>query len=243
MSLTLLFLAAILAGIFNISAAGGSFLMLPLLIFYGLPPTVANGTNRISLLAQNWLGVYSFKKRDVWDLSTNIKLAIPAVIGSTLGAYFSSIMPENEFKKVISILMIVFVIISIFPGKKKTQILPTVKNYPLIFLMFIAIGFYGGFIQAGVGLLLIAGIKLATGYDLVRINAIKTFIIATYTIIAICIFAYQNKINWGVAAVVATGQGLGGFLGAKFAVEQGEKYIKILLTIAILAMAFKLMFF
>ncbi len=242
MKLALLFFAAIIAGIFNISAAGGSFLMLPLLIFYGLPPTVANGTNRISLFFQNWLGVYSFAKREIWDLETNIKLVFPAILGSIAGAYYSSIMPDSEFKKVISIMMIVFVIVSIFKkgGKNSPQF--KVKSYPAVFLIFLAIGFYGGFIQAGVGLLLIAGIKLATGYDLIKTNAVKTFIIASYTAVAIVIFAMQGKIDWHVAVVVATGQGIGGYLGAKLAVEKGEKYIRILILTAITLMALKLMF-
>ena len=242
MMLVLLFAASVIAGIFNISAAGGSFLMLPLLIFYGLPPTVANGTNRISLLFQNWLGVYSFKKRDVWDLKTNVKLVIPAILGSILGAYYSSIMPDNQFKKIISVLMIIFVFVSLFSGRNTKKISFRIKSYPIVFLIFLLIGFYGGFIQAGVGLLLIAGIKLATGYDLVKTNAVKTFIIASYTIVAIIIFALKGKIDWHVAAVVATGQGIGGYLGAKLAVEKGEKYIKILIFIAIIFMALKLMF-
>ena len=242
MTLFFLFLIAIIAGIFNISAAGGSFVMLPLLIFYGLPPTVANGTNRISLLVQNWLGVYSFKKRDVWDLQTNIKLVIPAILGSVIGAYYSSIMPDNEFKKIISIFMIIFVVVSLFSNTKKKKFAYKIKSYPVVFFVFLLIGFYGGFIQAGVGLLLIAGIKLATGYDLVKTNAVKTFIIASYTIVAIVIFALKGKIDWYVAAVVATGQGIGGYLGAKLAVEKGEKYIKALILIAITVMALKLMF-
>ncbi len=243
MMLTLLFIASVIAGIFNISAAGGSFIMLPLLIFYGLPPTVANGTNRISLLFQNWLGVYSFKKREVWDFETNLKLVIPAVFGSILGAYYSSILPDNQFKKIISVFMIIFVVVSLFSNKKKKDFSYKIKSYPLVFAIFLLIGFYGGFIQAGVGLLLIAGIKLATGYDLIKTNAVKTFIIATYTIVAILIFALKGKINWHVALVVATGQGIGGYLGAKLAVEKGEKYIKALILIAITLMALKLMFY
>ncbi len=243
MMLALLFIASVIAGIFNISAAGGSFIMLPLLIFYGLPPTVANGTNRISLLFQNWLGVYSFKKREVWDFETNLKLVIPAVFGSILGAYYSSILPDNQFKKIISVFMIIFVVVSLFSNKKKKDFSYKIKSYPLVFAIFLLIGFYGGFIQAGVGLLLIAGIKLATGYDLIKTNAVKTFIIATYTIVAILIFALKGKINWHVALVVATGQGIGGYLGAKLAVEKGEKYIKALILIAITLMALKLMFY
>ncbi len=242
MSIWALFVVAIFAGIFNISAAGGSFVMLPLLIFYGLPPTVANGTNRISLLVQNWLGVYSFAKRDVWDLKTNVKLVIPAMAGSVIGAYYSSILPDSQFKKIISIFMMAFVIITLFSNSKK-ELSFRVKSYPIVFLIFLVVGFYGGFIQAGVGLLLIAGIRIATGYDLIKVNAIKTFIIACYTIIAILIFALKGKINWHVAVIVATGQGIGGYIGAKLAVEKGEKYIKLFILLAITILAIKLMFY
>lgn len=242
MVLTGLFFISFFAGIFNTMAAGGSFLMLPLLIFAGLPPTVANGTNRVALLAQNIASQVGFIKEGVSDLKTNMRLAVPAVTGSVLGAYMSVKIPDMAFKKILSILMIVFVIIMIFSNNKKNN--SEIKYKPgktLTFIIFVFVGIYGGFIQAGVGLFLIGSIKLCTGFDLVKVNSVKTFIIASYTIIAIIIFAYSGKINWSVAAIVAVGQGFGGYAGSKITVKGGEKFVKIFIILAIVLMAIKLL--
>ncbi len=238
-----IFFMSFLAGIFNTMAAGGSFLMLPLLIFAGLPPTVANGTNRVALLAQNAASQYGFIKQGVSDLKTNIRLSIPAVIGSILGAYFSIKIPEVAFKKVLSILMIVFVIIMIFKenNNRKGKSSNYKPNSIVTFIIFLFVGLYGGFIQAGVGLFLIGSIKLCTDFDLVKTNSVKTFIIASYTVVAILIFALGGKINWNVALLVAIGQGLGGFAGSKIAVKGGEKFVKKFIIAAIILMAIKLL--
>lgn len=235
------FVASIFAGIFNTMAAGGSFLMLPLLIFAGLPPTVANGTNRVALLAQNSASQFGFIKQGVNDLNTNIKLAIPAVLGSIVGAYMSVKIPDVAFKKILSILMILFVILMIFSNnKKENKKRSYIPGYFVSFIIFIFVGIYGGFIQAGVGLFLIGSIKLCTGFDLVKVNSVKTFIIASYTIVAILIFAYNGKIDWTVGLLVAVGQGIGGYIGSKVAVKGGEKFVRKFIIVAIILMAVRL---
>jgi uncharacterized membrane protein YfcA len=230
------------AGIFNTMAAGGSFLMLPLLIFAGLPPTVANGTNRVALLAQNAASQYGFIKQGVSDLKTNIRLSVPAVIGSTIGAYLSVRIPEVAFKKILSALMIIFVILMIFKenNKRNNKQLSYKPNSIVTFFIFFLVGLYGGFIQAGVGLFLIGSIKFCTNFDLIKTNSVKTFIIACYTVVAILIFAFNGKINWNVALLVAVGQGLGGYAGSKIAVKGGEKFVKKFIIAAIILMAVKL---
>jgi len=238
-----IFVISFFAGIFNTMAAGGSFLMLPLLIFAGLPPTVANGTNRVALLAQNVASQFGFIKQGVNDFKTNVKLAIPAVVGSVAGAYLSVKIPDVAFKKILSILMIVFVIIMIFKeknkrnGKESTYKPKTVGT----FIIFALVGLYGGFIQAGVGLFLIGSIKLCTDFNLVKVNSVKTFIIACYTVVAIAIFAYNGKIDWNIALIVAVGQGLGGYAGSRIAVKGGEKFVKKFIIVAIILMAVKLL--
>jgi len=239
--LALLFGMAILAGIVNTLAAGGSFVMLPLLIWSGLPATVANGTNRISLLAQNSLAVVGFHRKGLFDLKTNLKLTIPAILGSILGAWMSVHIPDSVFQKVISVLMLLFVAISVYRERRKNNEQHTFQPGPVsTFVIFFLVGLYGGFIQAGVGLFLIGSIRFATGLDLVKTNSIKVFVIMCYTVVAILVFAYNGKIDWGVAAVVATGQGIGGYLGAQFAVKGGEKWIKRLVFVVLIAMAVKL---
>lgn len=241
MTLIVLFFMGLLAGIVNTLAAGGSFIMLPLLIWSGLPATVANGTNRISLLAQNGLATVGFARKGMFDLKTNLRLTVPAIMGSIFGAWMSVNIPDTIFQKVISVLMLVFVALSVYrEQKKRTDATDTEAGPVGTFLLFFMVGIYGGFIQAGVGLFLIGSIRFATGFDLVKTNSIKVFIIMCYTVVAITVFALNGKIDWGVAAVVAAGQGLGGFLGAHVAISGGEKWIKRFVFVVLVAMAIKL---
>ncbi|PJB78938.1 MAG: integrase, partial [Acidobacteria bacterium CG_4_9_14_3_um_filter_49_7] len=230
--------AAFFAGIFNTMAAGGSSLMLPLLIFAGLPATVANGTNRIALLTQNTMSVYGFRQKGLFDLKASVRLMIPALLGSVGGALMSVHIPDTIFQKIISVLMLIFVVISVYRDRRSTNGQSTANPGPIVtFVLFFGVGIYGGFIQAGVGLFLIGSIRFATGLDLVRTNSIKVFIIASYTIVAIIIFALNGKIDWKVAAVVAVTQGIGGYVGTRIAIKGGEKLIKKLIFAALLLMA------
>jgi len=240
--LALLFVMGIVAGIFNTMAAGGSFLMLPLLIFAGLPATVANGTNRISLFVQNGMAAWGFQRKGLFDLKTNIRLTIPALVGSIGGALLSVRIPDTAFQKIISVLMLLFVAVTVYRERRKTNGGPAYRPGPVVtFLLFTLVGLYGGFIQAGVGLFLIGSIRFATGFDLVRTNAVKVFIIMSYTTIAIAVFALNGKIDWPVAAVVATAQGLGGWLGSRIAVKGGDRLVKLLVMVAMILMAAKLL--
>jgi len=236
--LILLGIAAFFAGIFNTMAAGGSFLMLPLLIFAGLPATVANGTNRIALLTQNTMSVYGFHQKGLFDLKTNVRLMIPALLGSVGGAFMSVHIPDTIFQKIISVLMLIFVVLSVYRDRRSSNGEPAAKPGPVTtFVLFFFVGVYGGFIQAGVGLFLIGSIRFATGLDLVRTNSVKVFIIASYTIVAIIVFALNGKIDWPIAAVVAVTQGAGGYVGTHIAIKGGEKLVKKLIFAALVLMA------
>ena len=236
--LILLGIASFFAGIFNTMAAGGSFMMLPLLIFAGLPATVANGTNRIALLTQNTMSVYGFHQKGLFDLKTNVRLMIPALLGSIGGALLSVRIPDTIFQKVISVLMLIFVVLSVYRDRRSSNGEPAAKPGPVAtFVLFFFVGVYGGFIQAGVGLFLIGSIRFATGLDLVRTNSVKVFIIASYTIVAIIIFALNGKIDWPIAAVVAVTQGAGGYVGTHIAIKGGEKLVKKLIFVALFLMA------
>ncbi|NOZ12247.1 MAG: sulfite exporter TauE/SafE family protein [Acidobacteria bacterium] len=239
--LIFLCVAAFFAGIFNTMAAGGSFLMLPLLIMAGLPATVANGTNRISLLAQNSMSVYGFHRKRIFDLETSVRLMIPALLGSVGGALMSVKIPDTVFQKIISVLMLVFVVVSVYRERRTAAGKPALKPGPVItFILFFCVGVYGGFIQAGVGLFLIGSIRFATGLDLVKTNSVKVFIIASYTVVAILVFALNGKIDWKIAAAVAVAQGAGGYAGTRIAIKGGEKLVKKLIFAALILMAVKL---
>jgi len=96
-------------------------------------------------------------------------------------------------------------------------------------IVFFIVGIYGGAIQAGVGFLLIASLVLVAGLDLVRVNSHKVFIIATYTLFALAMFTLKGQVDWFLGLILAVGNGVGGWLGSRLAVEKGEKLVRFVL--------------
>lgn len=224
------------AGFINTTAGGGSMLTLPLLMFLGLPANVANGTNRIAILLQNIVGVNTFRQKKVLDLKVDYKLAVPAVAGSIAGALFAVEIDPQILKKIIAGLMVVmfFVVIlkpEVWVKEQAGNVAakPTVQQY----IIFFFIGFYGGFIQLGVGFLLLAGLVLGCGHDLVKANAVKVFIVLLYTVFSLVVYILNRQVDITAGLILAAGNMGGAWLGANFAIKGGAKYIRYVLIAAL----------
>jgi uncharacterized membrane protein YfcA len=236
--------AGFLAGFINTLAGSGSLITLPLLMFVGLPANVANGTNRIAILLQNVVGVGSFKQQKVLNTKMGLWLALPAVIGSLLGAQIAIELNEEVMEKTIAgLLIIMFFLILYKPQRWVKGQAGHVNAKPSVlqFIIFFFIGIYGGFIQAGVGLFLLAGLVLGAGVDLVKANALKLFIVLLYTPFAIAIFFMNDQINIKIGLILALGNMLGAFVASRFAVSWGAKYVRYILLGVILISALKLL--
>lgn len=227
------------AGFINTLAGSGSLITLPLLIFMGLPANVANGTNRVGVLFQNVVAVNSFHRREMLDVRGGLLLAAPAIVGSIIGAQIAVNLDEELMRRTIGALMVaMLVVILIRPNRWLMGRPEALKGRPGVgqMLTFFAIGIYGGFIQAGVGIFLLAGLVLIVGYDLVRANAVKVLIVLCFTISALAVFVLNNQVNWGVGILLATGNAVGGWVAARLAVERGAVFVRWLL-IAVVAVA------
>jgi len=233
----------LVAGFINTVAGGGSTLSLPLLMFLGLPANIANGTNRVAILLQNIVGVSTFKQKKVLDFKTDYRLAIPAIAGGILGAILAVEINEQLLEKIIGALMVLMLLIVVFKPEAwvkdqagKAQAKPTVMQY----FLFLLIGFYGGFIQMGVGFFLLAGLVMGCGFDLVKANAIKILIVLFYTIFALAVFIFNDQIDWISGLLLATGNMLGAWLGVNFTVKGGAKYVRYVLILALVGVTVKL---
>ena len=243
MHVLLLFGTGIAAGFLNTVAFGGSLLALPVLIFLGLPTAVANGTNRIAIFCQNFSAIVGFRRKGVSDFRYSILLAIPAVIGAVIGATIAVDIKDAVFNLILAVVMITMLVLTLInPTERlKDRIENTDTRSKIIaMVVFFFIGIYGGFIQAGVGLLVITALRLLTGIDLVRTNAIKVFVIFFYTVVALGIFIIKDKVNWYLGPTLAIGNACGAWLGSHWAVEKGDKWIKVVLIVAVLAFAIRL---
>ncbi len=236
----------ILVGFINTLAGSGSLISLPLLMFLGLPATVANGTNRIAILLQNVVAVGSFKQQKVLDIRSNLILALPAVAGAVVGAQIAVNINEIIMKYVIGgLLVFMFFIILLKPSVWIKGQADKVNAKPGFFkiIVFLAIGFYGGFIQAGVGFFLLAGLVLSAGYHVVKANAVKVLIVLLYTPFALAVFIFNEQVNYSYGLILACGNMIGAFVASRFAVSWGPKVIRYILLIIILAAAMYLLGF
>lgn len=240
-------LTGIAAGFINVLAGGGSLLTMPVLIFMGLPSAVANGTNRIALMIQNIVAITNFKRKGFFNWHLSLMLGIPAVLGSIVGAHLAISLSDEIFNRILAVIMLVVLCLILWnPLKKGTNNLEnsqkfTLKKKILAVIVFFFVGIYGGFIQAGVGFIIIMALTLITGMSLVRINSIKVFIIGFYMISSLLIFIINGQINWILGLTLAVGNGIGGWLGSNFAVAKGDKWIRIFLIISVTIMALKLL--
>jgi uncharacterized membrane protein YfcA len=238
--LLLLFGAGAVAGFINVNAGGGSSLTLPALYFMGLDWAVANGTNRVALVLQNIFAVGSFQKNKVFELKSSLTLAVFTLPGAVLGAILATRVSNLFFQRILGVVLIFIVISMLFSHSyQKNSIQSGQKNW-LIYPALLGIGFYGGFIQVGVGFLFMAALFHLLRENLVKVNMHKVFIILIYTIAALIVFALTGNVNWPYGLVLAAGNALGGWWGAHFAVKGGEKFIRIILGLGILLIALKL---
>ena len=238
--------AGLVAGFINTLAGSGSLLTLPLLMFIGLPPNVANGTNRISIMLQSLVGSMGFRKQGSLNLKAGLLLGIPSVLGSVAGALIALAINAKMMERVVGVLLIIMFFIVLFKpevwlkGKSGEGIKGSVW---LNFLVFFLIGIYGGFIQAGVGFFLLGGLVLGAGLDLVKANAIKNFLVFLYTPFALAVYMIGNQVDYKAGLILSIGSMTGAWLGTKSAVSWGPAFVRYVLLVAVLVSAVQLIFF
>jgi len=240
------FFAGILAGFINTLAGGGSLLTLPILIFLGLPTAVANGTNRIAIIAQCASAVAGFKRKGVSNFKLSLLFAIPGILGAVIGAWIAVDISDLLFKRVLAVVMLLVLGLILWNPSKRLHVADADPaglgrgRLTATMAAFFFIGIYGGFLQVGVGFIIIAALTTITGFNLVVTNSHKVFVAGIYTSFALIVFAFNGKVNWSIGLCLAVGMGLGGWIGSHWAVAKGERWIRVVLTICVVAMVIKL---
>lgn len=230
----LVFLSGVASGFLNVVAGGGSLLTLPLLSLLGMGIDVANGTNRIAILLQNIVAVRNFQKGKVLPLKLSLLCGIPAAIGSVVGTMVVVDLDENLLKKIVGVLLLIMGVFFFFKPKMWSGQPNKSINPFLVTIAFFGIGFYGGFIQAGVGFFFIFFTATLLGLDLVRNNALKVFIVLLYTPISLTIFLLNGKIMFLAGLVLGLGSMIGAYLGVKFALKKGVNWLRYIIFATIL---------
>ncbi|GKW48299.1 sulfite exporter TauE/SafE family protein [Halomonas sp. NCCP-2165] len=234
----------VVAGFINVLSAGGSMLTLPLLMFLGLPPQVANGTNRVSIVLQSLSAVTSFLRAGASHIGLGLRLAVPAVMGSLLGAWLALRVSDALFEAVLIAVMAGSALLMLLPQPRlDTRPLTVERLTPVVYLAMFAIGLYGGFIQVGVGILFIVVLYRLLRIDLAQVNVFKVLIILVYTLPALGVFIAFGQVRWGFGLLLALGSMLGAWLAVKVNMSpRGALWVKWLTLTVIVAIILRLLF-
>lgn len=235
-----------LAAFLNTVGGGGSLFTVPILTFLGIPITFANATSRVAILAQNIFAVGGFaSKRVELPLKYSLWLGFTSMLGGFVGARMASTIEDELFSRLFVAVMLISIGLVIFDPFKANGKQPRlgVKHQVLGAFVFFFIGIYGGFVQAGIGFLVIGALSLINQFDLVRINYIKVFVAIVYTTVSVIVFAMEDKIIWSTGFILAIGHALGGWYASRWSVKAGEVWIKRVMVVGVVAMAIKLWFF
>lgn len=241
----LLFFVGLVAGTLNVIAGGGSLLTLPVMIFLGLPPTVANGTNRVAILVQNVGASWSFYRRKLISKEWLLLAVPPAVVGAVLGTLAAVRIGDMAFQRILAVVLVGAAAWSVWrpvnPPEEGAPLPPVGGKRWGFAALFFLVGVYGGFIQAGVGFVILA-VTSAAALNLIRGNALKVALILGFTPLALALFAWNGKVDWAMGLALAAGNLTGAFVGVRLQILKGHTWVRNVVTVTTVVFAIRLIF-
>lgn len=231
--------SGVAAGFLNTLAGGGSMLTLPVLMLLGLPANQANGTNRLAVVSQSLSGVLGFRRHGKLDTGALVPVVAPTAIGAAVGALFASRVPPDVLKYVLlGTMMAVAVAMTLWPrvftptGSSEHR--PDQRRLASTAGLFGA-GLYGGFVQAGVGFLLLAVLGGVLRYDLVRANALKLACTLFFGLVALAVFIAAGQVVWLPGLILAAFTVVGSQLGVRVATGAPHAVIRWIVLACVIA--------
>jgi uncharacterized membrane protein YfcA len=210
-------------------------LTLPALMMTGMPADLANGTNRVAVLAQSITGAKGFDQAGKLDRGALVGIIVPTVLGAGLGAAMASVLPNTWLKPILLTVMAIVALSLLVPsGTKPIESDKLPAGGVIAWLALFGAGLYGGFIQAGVGFILVAIVSGVLHYDLLRSNALKLVCTSIFSGVALIIFALQGQVLWLTGIVLALGSVLGALASVRFAINVDESVLRSILVIMVL---------
>lgn len=238
--LILTFITGSVAGFLNVIGGGGSLLTLPLLVFLGLDMGMANATNRVAIFLQNLVATWRFYREGVLSLKRLALFVVPACIGSFAGALWAVQLDARVLQLVIAVLISLMALLLLFrPSMWEAQ---DERHLPFLAVagLFLAIGIYGGFVQAGVGFFFIWALVGVMGMDLLHANAVKVAVVFAYTGVSLVLFSSRGLVDFRVGLILAAGNMVGAFAATKFSVSRGNRWIRWILSVTVVISAIRL---
>jgi hypothetical protein len=241
LTFSLLVASGVIAGFINTLAGGGSLLTLPALMLLGMPADIANGTNRIAVLLQSLEGMRGFHSHGKLARDAIVPILAPTLGGSLVGALVASFLPAGVLKPVLLTTLMVMALIMVLrpgtvspgPDEQPRRLRDTPSGYFWLF----GAGLYGGFIQAGVGFVLITALAGVLRYDLVRANALKLTCTAVFGAVSLAVFVTRDQVLWIPGLVLAAGSVVGVRLSVRLAVNVSQRALRWFLLFMVLAVS------
>ncbi|MBA3581242.1 MAG: sulfite exporter TauE/SafE family protein [Gammaproteobacteria bacterium] len=226
----LLLLAGVASGYINVLAGGGSILTVPLMIFMGMSGPVANGTNRVAVIAQSLASMWVFHKKGMAEWRRSLILSALALPGVVVGAWWGAHFDGESFRHFLSVIMVLVLVASVLEQRfsRKSE---NPGSWMWAYCLMPLVGFYGGLIQIGIGFLLMLILNRVAGLDLIRTNMHKVFVVLPINMVALVIFAWQSEIVWLAGAVLAVGNAVGAWSATHVMIRSGERLVRLTLYI------------
>lgn len=239
----ILFFVGVFAAFMNVTAGGGSSVTVPALIFLGVDPIMANGTNRLAIMFQNVSASASFRHENVRQTRYTYIYALLTLPGAVLGSIYATEISSEVFKQALVVVIIGVIIMILLPRSRQTFERAVSDNGHawLVYPGFFVLGFYGGFIQVGIGFLIIALVQRTLHVDLIKTNMHKVFAIMSINVPALLVFALTGNMNWGLGTALAAGTVTGAWWAAKISVRKGDRFIRYFFALALAVISVRLL--
>ncbi len=242
-----LILASGFAGFVDSIAGGGGLIQLPSLLI-SMPntaPSLLLGTNKLPSFLGTLGATASYLRKVKPDFKLAFVMAVPAFIGSGLGASVATKIPKEAFKPIILFMLIV---VALYTWRKKE--LGLVENFRFArrhqvgmgALAGLVIGFYDGIFGPGTGSFLMLILVALLGFAFLQASVTAKIVNLATNLGAILVFGLNGKILWVLGLTMAIGNVMGGFLGARWALKGGSALIRkvflVVTTLLILRLAY-----
>ena len=234
-----LVVAGLVGGCLNTLAGGASMITVPTLMLLGMPADHANGTNRLGILFGAATGVREFNKSGKLDKGAILPMLFPLISGAALGALSTTWLPPDILKptllgSMIAIAAVTLLLPDVVAPSEGTRNY-TLRERPVGVLMLFGAGFYGGFVQAGVGFVLIAALAMGLRYDLLRTTALKVAATALFGAVSLTVFVLTDRVEWVSGAFLAAGMATGALISVRFALNADKRVIRWILLVTVCA--------
>ena len=201
-------------------------------------PGAANATNRIAILLQNVVAVAGFHSGKAVPFRLALRVSVPAVVGGVAGAVLATRLDAGAMRVALATGIIFVAVTAVLRPPRA----PRLKS-PWTEVAFFLVGVYLGFLQVGVGFLLLACLAGGLGLDLVKANAAKVLIVLVVTAPVLVVFGVKGQLMLWPGLVVATGNMTGAWIAARLAIKKGAAWIRVVVVVAAIAAVAKLLLF